>query len=106
MFLLPSCTGGELAIVAAGEARRPRTDVPAVVHFNYLVPIGFYILISFLVGFNINYLEPNLYHTWANILSNSSVSHSPIIIIVKYTSIHVLPNFLNGCFLFSAYTAA
>jgi hypothetical protein len=59
-----------------------------------------------LVGFNINYLEPNLYHSWAGVNHNSSVSHFPILIILKYTSIHILPNFLNGCFLFSAYTAA
>src|SRR5271168_1159925 len=106
MFILPPCTGGEIAIVAAGEARYPRRDLPAVAQFMYLVPIGFYILTSFLVGFNINYLEPNLYHSWAGANHNSSVSHFPIVIILKYTSIHILPNFLNGCFLFSAYTAA
>ncbi len=96
--------GGDIAIIIAGEAHHPRTDLLAVAQFMYLVPIILYILTSFLVGFNINYLEPNLFHNWADADHNSSVSHSPIIIIIKYTSIHVLPNFLNGCFLFSAYT--
>jgi hypothetical protein len=72
----------------------------------YLAPIGFYVFASFLLGFNINYTEPDLFHPWANSQHNSNVSHLPFTIVLKYTSIKVLPTFLNGCFVFSAYTAA
>jgi amino acid permease len=98
--------GGDIVIVAAGEAKSPRKDLPQAVRFMYLAPIGCYIFTSFLLGFNINYTEPNLFHPWANSYYNPDVSHSPFIIVLKYTSIKVLPTFINGCFVFSAYTAA
>jgi yeast amino acid transporter len=69
----------------------------------YLLPIGCYLLTSFLVGFNINFMDPNLFHPFA--AWNSTTSHSPFIIALAYTSIRVLPAVLKGCFLFSAYTA-
>ena len=92
--------GGDIVIVAAGEAKSPRKDLPQTVRFMYLAPICCYLLASFLVGFNINYTEPNLYRHIPNI------SHSPFVIVLKYTSIKVLPTFINSCFVFSAYTAA
>ena len=98
--------GGDIVIVAAGEAKSPRKDLPQTVRFMYLAPICCYILASFLVGFNINYTEPDLFHTWADSQHNPNVSHSPFVIVLKYTSIKVLPTFINGCFVFSAYTAA
>lgn len=101
-----ACIGADVVIVTAGEAESPRKDLPSVTRFMYLAPIGFYVLASFLLGFNINYSEPNLFHPWADADHNSKGSHSPFILVLKYTSIRVLPNFLNACFLFSAYTAA
>ena len=98
--------GGDIVIVAAGEAKSPRKDLPQAVRFMYLAPICCYLLASFLVGFNINYTEPDLFHTWADSQHNPNVSHSPFVIVLRYTSIKVLPNFINGCFVFSAYTAA
>jgi amino acid transporter len=106
MFAMFTLMGGDIAIVAAGEAASPRKDLPQVVRFMYLAPIGCYVLAAFLVGFNINYTEPDLFHPWANSRHNPDVSHSPFIIVLKYTSIKVLPTFINGCFVFSAYTAA
>ena len=96
--------GGDIVIVTAGEAEFPRQDLPSVTRFMYLAPIGFYVLASFLAGLNINYSEIDLFHPWAD--HNSAVSHSPFILVLKHTTIRVLPSVLNGCFLFAAYTAA
>ena len=106
MFAMSTLMGGDIVIVAAGEAKSPRKDLPQAVRFMYLAPIGCYIFASFLLGFNINYTEPDLFHPWANSQHNSNVSHSPFTIVLHYTSIKVLPTFLDGCFVFSAYTAA
>ena len=97
-----ACMGGDYVVVTAGEAEFPRRDLPIAARFMYLVPIGCYILASFLAGFNVNYMDPHLFHPWAS--TNSPTSYSPFIIALQYTSIKVLPTFLNGCFLFSAYT--
>lgn len=96
--------GGDIVIVAAGEAERPREDLPPAARFMYMAPITLYVLSSLLVGLNVNYLDSSLFHPWA--LFNEDVPHSPFIVALKYTSIEVLPSFLNACFLISAYTAA
>lgn len=102
-----SCIGGDIVLVCAGEARTPRKDLPPVARFMYLVPIGFYVIASFLVGLNINFMDPGLYHPWVKpSVEGPFVSGSPFIIILSHTSIQVLPKFLNACFLISAYTAA
>lgn len=106
MFAMFTLMGGDIVIVAAGETKSPRNDLPQAVRFMYLAPIGCYVFASFLLGFNINYTEPDLFHPWANSQHNSNVSHSPFTIVLNYTSIKVLPTFLNGCFVFSAYTTA
>jgi len=101
-----SCMGGDIVIVTAGEAKRPRTDLPPVTRFMYLVPIAFYILASFLVGLNINFMDPDLYHPFAKPAADAlNISHSPFIIAITHTSIKALPKVLNACFLVSAYTA-
>lgn len=96
--------GGDLVIITAGEAESPRRDLPPATRFMYMVPIGLYIITSFLLGFNIDFMAPNLPHPWAN--SPTKISGSPFIIVLKNTTMGVLPGFVNGCFLFSAYTAA
>ena len=102
-----SCMGGDMVIVAAGEAKFPRRDLPPVTRFMYLAPIGFYILAAFLVGLNINFMDPDLYHPWAKPAADAPhISHSPFIIALRHTSIKVLPKFINACILISAYTAA
>jgi amino acid transporter len=106
MFAMFTLMGGDIVIVAAGHAKSPRKDLPQAVRFMYLVPIFCYVFASFLLGFNINYTEPALFHLWGDSQHNSNVSHSPFTIVLKYTSIKVLPTFLDGCFVFSAYTAA
>ena len=102
-----ACMGGDIVIVTAGESEAPRKDLPAAARFMYLAPIGFYLLASFLVGFNVNSGDPQLYHPYAAPGFNQPGSHSPFIIATHYTSLSkALPAFLNFCFLFSAYTAA
>ena len=99
-----SCMGGDIVIVTAGEAKSPRRDLPAATRFIYMVPIGFYVIGTFLAGFNVDYQDPPLLHTWA--AYNVPGYHSPIIIAVQKTTMRALPGFLNGCFLFTAYTTA
>jgi yeast amino acid transporter len=99
-----ACMGGDLVIVTAGEAESPRRDLAPSARFMYLVPIGCYVLGSFLVGFNINYMDPKLYHPFAT--WNYTTSHSPFIIALESIPIGILPTILKACFLFSAYTAA
>ena len=70
MFAIFTLMGGDIVIVAAGEAKWPRKDLPQAVRFMYLAPIGCYIFASFLLGFNINYTEPDLLHPWANAQHN------------------------------------
>jgi yeast amino acid transporter len=95
--------GADMVIVTAGEAEAPRRDLASAARFMYLVPIGFNIIGSFLVGFNVNYLEPKLLHPHA--AYNHVTSHSPFVIAVGHTTIQVLPTVLKACFLFAAYTA-
>jgi amino acid transporter len=99
-----ACMGGDLVIVTAGEAKRPRADLPNAARFMYLVPIGLYVLTSLLVGFNINYTDPDLARPYST--HNSAASHSPFIIVAKTTSLKIVPDFLRACFLISAYSAA
>ncbi|KAI9805099.1 MAG: hypothetical protein M1825_000933 [Sarcosagium campestre] len=104
MLAMFACMGGDYAIVTAGEAARPRNDLPIAARFMYMVPIGFYILTSFLVGFNVDYFDKDLYHPYA--ANNTDLPHSPFTVAVRHTNIRALPNVLNAFFLFSAYTAA
>jgi amino acid transporter len=101
-----SCMGGDILFVTAGESKHPRKDLPPVARFTYLVPIGFYIILSILIGLNINFMNPNLFHPWAKPAPNAPrISGSPVIIALQNTSIKVMPKFLNACFMISAYTA-
>lgn len=104
---MSSYIGGDIVIVTAGEAKFPRRDLPAVAQFMYLAPISFYVISAFLVGLNINFMNPDLQHPWDKPISDASAtSFSPFIIVLKQTTIKVLPKFLNGCFLLSIYTVA
>lgn len=99
-----ACIGGDIVVVTAGEARKPRKDLPPATRYMYWVPLGLYFLASLIVGFNINFKDPNLFRAYS--LSNTNTSHSPFIIIIKTTTIKVLPDFMNACFLFSGYSTA
>lgn len=103
-----ACMGGDIVIVSAGEAKSPRKDLPAAARFMYLAPLSLYVLGTFLVGFNINYADPALYHPFVTPKGTATPSHSPFIITLQRSSIapKVLPQIFNAAFLFSAYTAA
>ncbi|KAI9771279.1 MAG: Cationic amino acid transporter 2 [Geoglossum simile] len=101
-----ACTGGDIVIVTSGESKYPRRDLPPVARFMYLAPIGLYVITALLVGMNINYMNPDLYHPWEKPVPGlPPISQSPFIIVLKNTTIAVLPKFINACFLISAYTA-
>jgi amino acid transporter len=97
-----SCIGGDLIVVAAGETRRPRRDLAPATRFMYLVPLFFYVLLAFVVGFNINYTDPGLLRPWWKY--NRDISHSPFIIVLRSAHFSGLSTFTNVCLLISAYS--
>ena len=106
--------GGEIVLVTAGEAKRPRRDLPTAARYMYLLPVGFYLVAIFLVGLNVNYLDPRIYHphiSWypaseKRLDGIQTALQSPFVIAINNAKINVLPGFLNACFVFSALTAA
>jgi amino acid transporter len=94
--------GGDLVIMAAGEAKNPWEDVPAVTSFVYLIPLSLYPFVLFAAGANVNYSDPGLPHPWGR----ATISQSPFVIAVQSSSLHGLSYLLNVLFLISAYTAA
>lgn len=104
--------GGEIVLVTAGEAKAPRRDLPTAARYMYLLPVGAYLVAVLLVGLNINYLDPRIYHshiTWfqeERLKGIQTATRSPFVIAVENAGIRVLPGFLDACFIFSALTAA
>ena len=104
--------GGEIVLVTAGEAKRPRRDLPTAARYMYLLPVGFYLVAILLVGLNVDYLDPRIYHShisWylETRLDGIQTAHrSPFVIAIENAKINALPDFLDACFIFSALTAA
>ena len=97
--------GGEMVIVTSSEARAPRHDLPTAARYMYLLPITFYLFGIILVGLCVDYRDENLFHPhfYREI---PAAWQSPFVVATMRAGIEVLPGFLNGCFLFSALTAA
>ena len=106
--------GGEIVLVTAGEAKRPRRDLPTAARYMYLLPVGLYLVAILLVGLNVNYLDPRIYHShisWypkfrPQLDGIQTAFRSPFVIAIENAGIKVWPGFLDACFLFSALTAA
>lgn len=104
--------GGEITLVTAGEAKRPMRDLPIAARYMYLLPVSFYLVAILLVGLNINYLDPRIYHSHISYVIDSrlngiqTAARSPFVIVIQNAGIKTLPGFLDACFLFSALTAA
>ncbi|KAL8704701.1 MAG: hypothetical protein Q9201_002163 [Fulgogasparrea decipioides] len=104
--------GGEMVLVTAGEAKRPMRDLPIAARYMYLLPVSFYLVAILLVGLNVNYLDPRIYHshvTWfleSRLEGIQTAARSPFVVVVENAGIKTLPGFLDACFLFSALTAA
>ena len=104
--------GGEIGLATAGEAKSPRRDLPTAARYMYLLPIALYLVAILLVGLNVNYLDPRIYHSHISWYSDArldgiqTAARSPFVIVVENAGIRSLPGFLDACFLFSALTAA
>ncbi|KAL9015625.1 MAG: hypothetical protein Q9185_006982 [Variospora sp. 1 TL-2023] len=104
--------GGEIVLVTAGEAKRPMRDLPIAARYMYLLPISFYLVAILLVGLNVNYLDPRIYHSHVSYYNGArlegiqTAARSPFVIAVENAGIRALPGFLDACFIFSALTAA
>ena len=104
--------GGEIVLATAGEARKPRRDLPTAARYMYLLPVGFYLVAILLVGLNVNYLDPRIYHSHISWYSQDRLKgiqtaiRSPFVVAIQNAGIEKLPGFLDACFIFSALTAA
>ena len=104
--------GGEIVLVTAGEAKAPRRDLPTAARYMYLLPVILYLIAIVLVGLNIDYLDPRIYHTHISWFTEERLDgiqtarRSPFVIPIQNARIQVLPGFLDACFIFSALTAA
>lgn len=106
--------GGEIVLATAGEAKKPRRDLPTAARYMYLLPVGFYLVAILLLGLNVNYLDPRIYHSHISWYSQErewlkgiqTADRSPFVVVVQNAGIDVLPGFLDACFIFSALTAA
>ena len=105
--------GGEMVLVTAAEAESPRRDLPTAARYMYTLPVSLYLIGILLVGLNIDYMDPELYHPHVDYYLSSdrldgisTAFRSPFVIVVLKAGIRFLPGFLNAAFLFSAITAA
>jgi len=104
--------GGEMVLVTSGEAKSPRRDLPTAARYMYMLPVSFYIVGILLVGLNVNYFDPKIYHSHvtyfveARLEGIQTASRSPFVVAIENAGIKALPGFLDACFLFSALTAA
>ena len=104
--------GGEIVLVTAGEAKSPRRDLPTAARYMYMLPVSFYLIAILLLGSNINYLDPRIYHPHVIYALKSrlegiqTAARSPFVIAIENAGIQGLPGFLDACFLLSALTAA
>ena len=94
-----------MVIVTAGEARAPRKDIPTAARYMYILPVTLYLIAIFLVGLCVDYRDPALSkpHRFSDI---PAAEQSPFVIATMNAAIDSLPGFLNGCYIFSALTAA
>ena len=102
-----------MVLVTAAEAKHPRQDLPTAARYMYVLPVSFYLIAILLIGLCVNYLDPRLPHPHVRFYPAGSrldgittISRSPVGIVIDSAGIVGLPGFLNAAFLFSALTAA
>ncbi|KAL9599700.1 MAG: hypothetical protein Q9219_003688 [cf. Caloplaca sp. 3 TL-2023] len=104
--------GGEIVLVTSEEAKHPMRDLPLAARYMYLLPVSFYLVGMLLLGLNVNYLDPRIYHSHISYFLEprlqgiQTAASSPFVVVIQTAGIRALPGFLDACFLFSALTAA
>jgi yeast amino acid transporter len=97
--------GVELVAVTAAEAKYPTHDLPLAFGRIYILAIIIYTLSALLVSLNVPYNDPRLLPL--NGVSTILSTRSPFIIATEDAGFgSTLPGFINGCFVFAAFTAA
>ncbi|KAL8681430.1 MAG: hypothetical protein Q9186_002435 [Xanthomendoza sp. 1 TL-2023] len=85
--------GGEMVLVTAGEAKRPMKDLPIAARYMYLLPVSFYLVAALLLGLNINYLDPRIYHSHVSYLLDArldgiqTAARSPFVVVIENAGI-------------------
>lgn len=95
--------GTELVGVTVGEAQNPRRNIPRAIRLTFWRILVFYIVSVFLLGMAVPYDSNKLAFATD---ATTSAAASPFVVAIEVTGIHVLPGFLNGCFLIFVFSAS
>ena len=98
--------GVEIVIIAAGEAKYPRRDLPWASRWTYLVAIFLYMVSTFLVSLNVPYNNPGLNEDNTVIKGHLGNGGSPFIIAALVKLPRQLAEAMNALFIISAWTTA
>lgn len=107
--------GVEIVVIAAGEAKHPRRDLPMAIRWLYLFAITVYVSLMVLASLNVPYDDRDLLQYAQTSSSNNNAlddglttgNRSPFIIALKRAGFEgALPGLLNAVLFFAAVTAA
>ncbi|KIX93401.1 uncharacterized protein Z520_10820 [Fonsecaea multimorphosa CBS 102226] len=96
--------GIEAVVIAAGEAKNPRRNLPKAIRRVFWRLVFFYVLGSLAVGLLVPYNDPDLLSALAT--GAPGAAGSPWVIAIKKAGIPVLPSIINAVILSSATSAA
>jgi amino acid permease len=98
--------GVEILIVAAGEAKNARRDLPKATSYTYIITIILYFISALVVSFNVGYDDPEL-STYGSLNGAYTSTISPFIIAMNRSTLskQVAATF-KWFFFFSAATTA
>ena len=101
-----SYIGVEIIIIAAGEAKYPRRDLPWASRWTYLVSIFIYLVSILLVSFNVPYNNQSLNQNDTSMKCHLGNGGSPFIIAALVKMPRELAEAMNALFIISAWTTA
>ncbi|OJD18867.1 hypothetical protein AJ78_01122 [Emergomyces pasteurianus Ep9510] len=105
IFATLSYGGGEMVVIAAGEAENPRRNIPKAVRRVFWRITVFYVLSTFLIGLCVSSKDPRLMNALAQ-HDTLSAAASPFVIAAENGGISVLPHVINAVILISAWSSA
>ncbi|KAI1332000.1 amino acid permease [Xylariaceae sp. FL0255] len=95
--------GSEMVVIAAGETRDPRRNIPKAVRRVFWRIALFYVLAIFFVTLCVSSEDPRLLNAIAE--SAPGAASSPFVIAIENGGIHILPSIINAVILTSAWSA-
>ncbi|KHN99851.1 proline-specific permease [Metarhizium album ARSEF 1941] len=95
--------GSEMVVVASGETKNPRRNIPRAIRRVFWRIAVFYVLSVFLVGLCVSSADPELLNAITN--SAPGAAQSPFVIAIQNAGIRTLPSVINAVILTSAWSA-